>query len=91
MLLSKIIHCHCFLFSKKLQELGVETEDTKAKFSFEIDQLIAVHEWGDNNQVDIDNEKCMIYLSFGDSFLIDRPFKEMNEILKNKYIVTVSI
>ena len=71
-----IVKCNCFLFNKKLSDLGVSTSDEKVRFSFLSEEIASIREVIDDGQDDVAKDKCCLYFKSGDSIWIDLSFDE---------------
>lgn len=74
---ARLIQCHCFLFDKKLSDLGVDTSDEKVRYSFLKEEVIEIREVieksGDTEPAP---DKCCIYFKNGNSTWIDMSYEE---------------
>lgn len=69
------IECNCFLINKKLADLDVPTEDTPARISFRGEDVSSFREIIEEDE--ISKKECIVYMSSGDSFVIDMPYEEL--------------
>lgn len=72
-----VIKCNCFLYDKKLSDLGVDSGEEKVRFSFLSSEVVSIREViehsGDDTPAD---DKCCICFKSGDSIWIDLSYNE---------------
>lgn len=77
------INCHCFLYNKNLEDLGVPTQDELARVSFDISEVQCVRECIDDKTQEISQNECIIYFKGGAGSLnINKSFNFINSLLK---------
>lgn len=78
-----IVELPIFLIDKKLDDLGVDSEDIPCKLSVRTEHIIAYREaFKENPKGEEKLENIMIYLSNGQSFLVDIAYSKF----KSKYM-----
>jgi hypothetical protein len=76
-----MIKANVFLFNKHLDDLGVKTDDKKARFSCLKSEVSNWRETIIDEEEEVSKDHCIIYLKNGDSALIDLPFSVIDAIM----------
>jgi len=77
-----MIKANVLLFNKHLDDLGVKTQDKKARFTCLKSEVSCWRETILDEEEEINQNHCIVFLKGGESALIDIPFNEIEEIME---------
>ena len=81
--MSKFITANIDLINSKLANLiGGETCTMKAEVRILTSNIVAVREWADEEDDEINPKMCAVYLTSGEFFILYTPYADMIEILE---------
>ena len=77
-----MIKANVLIYNKHLDDLGVKTEDEKARFTCLKSEVISWRETIMDDEAAISQKYCVLFLKCGESALIDKSFNEIEEIME---------
>ena len=81
--MSKFITSEIDLINTKMAELiGSGKHTMKAEVRILTDNIIALREWADEEDDEINPNMCAVYLTSGEFFILYKPYAEVVEILE---------
>jgi len=81
--MSKFITANIDLINSKLANLiGGETSTMKAEVRILTGNIIALREWADEEDDEINPKMCAVYLTSGEFFILYKPYAAVIEILE---------
>ncbi len=81
--MDKFITAKIDLINSKLANLiGGETFTMKAEVRILTDNIIALREWADDEDEEINPDMCAVYLTSGEFFILYKPYAKVVEILE---------
>jgi hypothetical protein len=79
----KFITAEIDLINTKMAELiGSGKHTMKAEVRILTDNIIALREWADEEDDEINPKMCAVYLTSGEFFILYKPYAEVVEILE---------
>ena len=79
----KFITAEIDLINTKMAELiGSGKHTMKAEVCILTDNIIALREWADEEDDEINPDMCAVYLTSGEFFILYKPYAEVFEILE---------
>jgi hypothetical protein len=79
----KFITAEIDLINTKMAELiGSGKHTMKAEVRILTDNIIALREWADEEDDEINPDMCAVYLTSGEFFILYKPYAEVVEILE---------
>lgn len=67
----------CFLFNKRLDEIGVKVDDIEAQIMIESNCIESIRQRMEDGADFICEKTCMVHMKSGDSYVIKMDFKRM--------------
>jgi hypothetical protein len=81
--MQKFITAEIDLINTKMAELiGSGKHTMKAEVRILVDNIIALREWADEEDDEINPNMCMVYLTSGEFFILYKRYAEVVEILE---------
>jgi hypothetical protein len=81
--MDKFITAKIDLINTKMAELiGSGKHTMKAEVRILTDNIIALREWADEEDDEINPDMCAVYLTSGEFFILYKPYAEVVEILE---------
>jgi len=72
----------CFLYDKKLADMDIEHDDIEASLTIDSDDIKGAREVMVVGENELSKDRCIIYCSFGHSFEIKTPYREIIKYIK---------